>query len=360
MRKLLKNSRKKIGQLPGSLIYMGEDRKQDIIITLSRYNKEMYEEKKIKFPEENVPEPDENHITWINVDGIHDTALVGRLGEMFNIHSLTLEDILNTGHRPKTEDNGDYLFVVLKFLDCDSKGDEIKSEQVSLIINNQMIISFQEDKVDDFEAIRETLRKNKGKIRELGADYLAYRLLDTVVDKYFTVVENIGDRIIELEDELLESPTKLTLQKLYKLKSDMIIIRRAVWPLREVISGLEKIDSDIIRNTTQPYLRDLYDHVVQLIDTNENYREMVSGMMDIYLSSVSNKLNEIMKVLTIISTFFIPLNFLAGLYGMNFNTEASPLNMPELNWRFGYPMIIAVMLSVSGGLFIFFKKKGWF
>ncbi|MGE5351177.1 MAG: magnesium/cobalt transporter CorA [Acidobacteriota bacterium] len=356
MKKILKNSRKKVGQPPGSLIYMGDRTGNGIKINASQFNRENYSEKSILTPEEIKTAPDE--ILWLNVDGIHIPETIGAIGNQFGIHPLTLEDILNTAHRPKAEDNGSYMFIVMKMLSFES--DTLLSEQVSLIIGKNYVLSFQENATDEFETVRENLRKNKGKIRELGPDYLAYRLLDVVLDNYFSVLEKIGDRIEAVEDELIENPTRQTLEKIYKLKGEMIIIRRAVWPLREVISSLEKAETQLISKSTQPYLRDLYDHIVQLIDTNENYREMAAGLMDIYLSSVSNKLNEIMKVLTIISTFFIPLNFIAGLYGMNFNTNISKYNMPELNFYLGYPMVLSLMFLVSLGLFIYFKRKKWF
>lgn len=358
MKKILKNSRKKAGQLPGSLIYMGDRTGNGIKINVAEYDRDSFSEKILGSPEEIKLEGDKNF--WINVDGIHKPDVIGAIGEKFSIHPLTMEDILNTSHRPKAEDNGSYMFVVMKMLSCEAKTDLLKAEQISLIIGNNYVISFQEDAVDEFETVRDNLRQNKGKIRELGPDYLAYRLLDVVLDNYFSVLEKVGESIEAIEDELVENSTKQTLEKIYKLKGDMILIRRAVWPLREVISSLDKAETDLIAKTTRPYLRDLYDHIVQLIDTNENYREMTSGLMDIYLSSVSNRLNEIMKVLTIISTFFIPLNFIAGLYGMNFNTAVSKFNMPELNFYLGYPMVLSLMLLIALGLFVYFKRKKWF
>lgn len=358
MKKILKNSRKKSGQLPGSLIYMGDRTGNGIKINVTEYDRDNFSEKIAGSPEEIKLEEGKNF--WINVDGIHVPETIGQIGEKFGIHPLTMEDILNTSHRPKAEDNASYLFVVMKLLSFEGEPGLLKSEQVSLIIGKNYVISFQEDQSDEFETVRDNLRQNKGKLRELGPDYLAYRILDVVLDNYFSVLEKVGDNLESIEDELVEKPTKQTLEKIYKLKGDMIQIRRAVWPLREVISSLDKAETDLIAKTTRPYLRDLYDHIVQLIDTNENYREMTSGLMDIYLSSVSNKLNEIMKVLTIISTFFIPLNFIAGLYGMNFNTEVSKFNMPELNFYLGYPMVLSLMLLIALGLFAYFKRKKWF
>jgi magnesium transporter len=360
MKKLLKNADKKIGQSPGSLIYMGDITEREFKLKFFSYNKEDFLEEILSNPEEIKKYSDPNQKLWVNIDGIQHANLIGRIGEIFQINQLTLEDILNTSHRPKTEDLGDYIFIVFKLLGIEKTTKQMNVEHVSLILSEKFVLSFQEDEDDEFEIIRENLRKNKGHIREQGLDYLTYRILDFAIDNYFIVLENIGDRIEEIEDELLSKPSNDTLHQLYKLKGDMVTIRRVVWPLREAISVLEKTESPFLKKNITLYLRDLYDHIIQLIDTTENYREMISGMMDIYLSSISNKLNEVMKVLTIISTLFIPLTFIAGIYGMNFNTQVSPYNMPELNWLFGYPFVITIMLIVVLVLLFFFKKKKWF
>ncbi len=358
MKKLLKNTSRKIGQSPGTLIYTGEKPPGIFKCNLIAYNKDQYVEKIVSEPEEILQylKPDEK--IWINVDGIQHPDKIGKLGELFKINPLTLEDILNTAHRPKTEDLGEYIFIVIKLLKYDEN--QLKVEHVSLVLKKNFVLSCQEDEKDEFEVIRENIRKNKGHIREFKTDYLTYRLLDWVIDNYFSVLESVGDKIEEIEDELLAKPARETLHKLYRLKADMILIRRAVWPLREAINNLEKIESELLKSSTSIYLRDLYDHIIQIIDTTENYREMIAGMMDIYLSSVSNRMNEVMKVLTIISTIFIPLTFIAGIYGMNFNTNASPYNMPELNWFYGYPFILVVMFIVGLSLLYLFKRKNWF
>lgn len=358
MKKLLKDSKKKIGQAPGSLIYVGEKKPQDVKLTVTVYNQDAYDEVVIDSFDQLPKLMQPGKMIWINSDGLK-PDLVGKIGSYFNIHPLTLEDVLNTNHRPKTEDHGRYIFVVVKMLGYNHGEENVKVEHLSIIVGRDFVLTFQEDRIDEFEIIRENIRQNKGRIRELNTDYLAYRILDLIIDNYFSVIENFGDRIEDIEDELLEKPTEATLQKLYKLKGDMILIRRAIWPLRETISSLEKLETDIIARSSRPYLRDLYDHVIQIIDTTENYREMVAGMMDIYLSSVSNRLNEIMKVLTIISTIFIPLNFIAGIYGMNFNTSVSRFNMPELNWVLGYPFVLTLMLIVAVLLLYFFSRKKW-
>ncbi len=358
MKKLLRNTSRKIGQSPGTLIYTGEKPPGVFKCNLISYDKDQYFEKLISEPDEIIQYLNQDQKIWINVDGIQHPDKIGKLGEIFQINPLTLEDILNTAHRPKTEDLGEYIFIVIKLLKYDEN--QLKVEHVSLVLGKNFVLSFQEDEKDEFEVIKESIRKNKGHIREFKTDYLTYRLLDWVIDNYFSVLESVGDKIEEIEDELLAKPTRDILHKLYRLKADMILIRRAVWPLRDAINNLEKIESELLKSGTSIYLRDLYDHIIQIIDTTENYREMIAGMMDIYLSSVSNRMNEVMKVLTIISTIFIPLTFIAGIYGMNFNTNASPYNMPELNWFYGYPLVLVVMFVVGLSLLYLFKRKNWF
>lgn len=365
MSKLLKNTEKKAGQSPGSLIYTGDKKENGAEAHLIRYNGKDISEKIFSLKNGSLEEEihgfrKNDEILWMNLDGIQNADAIGKAGRVFHVHPLTLEDILNISHRPKAEDNESYIFVVIKMLSYVKESRQVKSEQLSIILKENLVLTFQEDKVDNFETLRENIRKRKGRLRDSGSDYLSYRVLDTVIDDYFAVLECIGDELEILEDELLEKPSHNTLQKLYLLKNNMISIRRAVWPLREVIALLEKSDSPLIDASTRPFLRDLYDHIVQIIDTTENYREMISGMVDIYLSSTSNRLNEIMKILTIISTIFIPLNFIAGVYGMNFNTAASRLNMPELNWYYGYPAVLSVMLAVALLLVLFFRRKKWF
>ncbi len=359
MKKLLKNTARKIGQSPGSLIYTGEKQAGIFKCNLISYEKDQVEEKIFSEPEEILQFLGSRQNIWINIDGIQQADRIGKIGGIFKINPLTLEDILNTAHRPKTEDLGEYIFIVIKLLKYDDES-QLKVEHVSLVLGKNFALSFQEDEKDEFEVIRESIRKNKGHIRDFKTDYLTYRLLDWVIDNYFSVLEYVGDRIEEIEDELLAKPSSITLHRLYRLKADLILIRRAAWPLREAINNLEKTESELIKNSTSIYLRDLYDHIIQIIDTTENYREMIAGMMDIYLSSVSNRLNEVMKVLTIISTVFIPLTFIAGIYGMNFNTSVSSFNMPELNWFLGYPIILSVMLLIAISLLYLFKRKKWF
>jgi magnesium transporter len=251
------------------------------------------------------------------------------------------------------EDYGDYLYVVVKMLHDKGKTGQVEAEQVSLIIGPNFVFSFQEGEGDVFEPIRERIRNGKGRLRKMGADYLAYSLLDAIVDYYFVILEKLGERVEFLEEELVTNPKTQTLQEIHHLKREMIFLRKAVWPLREVIGALERGESPLIQKGTSLYLRDVYDHTIQAIDTVETFRDMVSGMLDIYLSSVSNRLNAVMKVLTIIATVFMPLTFLAGVYGMNFKY------MPELEWRWGYPLVWAVMIGIGGVMLIYFKRKKW-
>jgi len=353
MQKHFKKRSEKSGLPPGTLVYVGEKKVEKGIITIFNYDSERYEEKELKSIEECFPYKDRPNVTWINIDGIHQVGIMEKIANHFGIHSLVMEDILNTGQRPKMDDLEDYVYVVLKMLNYNEEDDEIDAEQISIILGQNLVISFQEKERDVFEPIRERIRKNKGRIRKKGADYLAYALLDSVVDNYFTILEKIGERIEFLEEELVENPSTKTLQEIHRLKREMIFLRKSIWPLREVISGLERGESSLIKETTVIYLRDVYDHTIQVIDTVETFKDMLSGILDVYLSSISNKMNEVMKVLTIIATIFIPLTFLAGVYGMNFRY------MPELEWRWGYFAVLFLMAVVGIGMVIYVRKKKW-
>lgn len=353
MPRLIKRISKKAGLPPGALVHVGEKMDEEVRVTIIDYDEARFQEKEAKTIEECFPFKDKPTVTWINVDGIHQPEIVKKLGDFFGMHPLVLEDILNTGQRPKMEDFGNYIYIVLKMLCRDEKEDEIKAEQVSLIFGKNFVISFQERGGDVFNPIRERIRTGKGRIRKMGPDYLAYALIDAIVDNYFTILEKIGEKIEFMEEELVTNPTPKTLQTIHNLKRDTIFLRKSVWPLREVISVLERGESSLIKKSTQIYVRDVYDHTIQVIDTIETSRDMVSGMLDIYLSSVSNRMNEVMKVLTIIATIFIPLTFLAGVYGMNF------ARMPELEWHWGYPLVLLVMLAVGILMAIYFRRKRW-
>ncbi|MFH1788116.1 MAG: magnesium/cobalt transporter CorA [Candidatus Altiarchaeota archaeon] len=359
MSKFFKKGYRKAGLSPGTLVHVGKKRSDKIKITVIDYDESEFTEKNVKTVEECFKFRDKPTVTWINIDGLHDLESIEKLGKNFGIHSLVLEDIVNTNQRPKLEDFEDYIFLVLKMLYVREDDGEVHAEQISMILGKTFVISFQEQEGDIFDNIRERIRSGKGRIRKLGADYLAYSLMDAIVDNYFLILEKFGETIEEREEELVSNPDPETLQDIYSLKRELIFLRKSVWPLREVISGLERQESPLIQESTDIYLRDVYDHTIQVIDTIETYRDMVSGMLDMYLSSISNRMNEIMKVLTIIATIFIPLTFIAGIYGMNFNPDASPLNMPELNWYWGYPAIWTVMLSVGLIMYMYFRRKKW-
>ncbi|MBA3052027.1 magnesium/cobalt transporter CorA [bacterium] len=349
----IKRISKTAGHIPGEMIYVGEKKEGAVSVSLIDYDDKALSEKEISDVEELFPLKETPTVSWININGLRDTRLIEKLGGHFGIHSLTLEDIVNTAQRPKYEDFDSYIFVVLKMLMLDASGKGIVSEQVSLVLGANFVISFQEKKGDVFDAIRERIRQNKGRIRRAGPDYLAYSLLDAVVDNYFSILENTGEQIEEMEEKLLANPSPQTLRKIHDLKRGIIFLRKSVWPLREVAGSLERGESKLIKKSTVIFLRDLYDHTIQVIDTVETLRDMLSGTLDIYLSSVSNRMNEIMKVLTIFAAIFIPLTFLAGIYGMNFEF------IPELKWRWGYFYALGLMAAVGFGLLIFFRRKKW-
>ncbi|UCG31410.1 MAG: magnesium/cobalt transporter CorA [candidate division WOR-3 bacterium] len=348
-----KRKAKKAGLPPGTLVHVGEKKTEKIRIRVLDYTEGTFEEKDITKVEDCYPFKEKSTVTWINVDGIHDVDIIEKIGENYGVHPLLLEDILNTEQRPKIEDFEDYIFLVLKMLAFDEKEHEVKIEQVSFVIGPNYVISFQEKEGDVFDPVRERIRNAKGRIRRMGADYLAYALLDAIVDSYFFILEKIGDKIEGLEEDLIANPDAKTLQTIHYLKREMIFLRRSVWPLREVISGMSRKESALIKESTEIFLRDVYDHTIQVIDTIENFRDMVSGMLDIYLSSLSNRMNEVMKVLTIFAAIFIPLTFVAGIYGMNF------AYMPELGWKWGYFGALAVMAGIGITMLVYFKKKHW-
>jgi magnesium transporter len=354
MPKLLKKRSKKAGLPPGTLIHIGEKKIEEPKITIFDYDDQHFEEREVKALEECFVFREKPTITWINVEGVHKVEMIEKLGECYGFHPLVLEDILNTDQRPKMEIYGNYIYIVLKMIYDGDINHLIEMEQVSLILGSNFVISFQEGREGDvFNPVRERIRSGKGLIRKMGSDYLAYSLLDTIVDNYFLILEKLGEKIELLEEELVTHPTNKTLQEIQKIKNEMIFTRRAVWPLREVISGLGRKESPLVKETTEIYLRDVYDHTVQVMDTIETYREMLSGMLDIYLSSVSNRLNSVMKVLTIIATIFMPLTFIAGIYGMNFKY------MPELEWRWSYPAIWLIIVIIGISMLIYFRKKKW-
>jgi len=342
---------KKTGLSPGSLVHVGAEYAEKSKITLIRYNETIFEEKEIASISDLLREKNNEGIVWINVDGL-DAKLIEDVGGIYDLHPLILEDILNTDQRPKTEDFGNYIYIVLKNFNNKNNGN-LPSEQVSIILGKNFILSFKEKETSLFEPIRERLRGNKGRIRKAGPDNLAHALIDNVVDNYFFVLEELEERIEYLEDDLVTQTSPVNLQAIHSLKRELIVLRKSLWPLREAISTLERTDSELITASTHIYFKDIFDHIIAIIDTVETYREMLSGMLDIYLSTVSNRLNEVMKVLTIIATIFMPLTFLAGVYGMNFKY------MPELEWRFGYFSVLGVMLVIALLMLKYFKNKKW-
>jgi magnesium transporter len=353
MPKFLKQYQEKVGLAPGTLVHIGTGKSESVKVTLIEYDENHFEESTIENIEEYMPFSDKPGIKWLDVDSVHQIELIESFGNQFGIHPLTLADIVNTKHRPKMEDYGEYIYIVLKMIDYDEKNKSLLVEQVSVVFGNNFVITFQEHEGDLFDPIRERLRNGVGKIRNYGADYLAYSLMDTIVDNYFVILEKVGEDIEDIEEELLNNPSQDTLRKIHDLKREMIFLRRSVWPLREITGLMQRGETKLINDSTQIYLKDIYDHTIQVIDSIEAARDMLSSMMDVYLSSVSNKMNNIMKVLTIIATIFMPLTFIAGVYGMNFE------NMPELKWSWGYPAVLLLMFFISITMFIFFWKKKW-
>jgi len=353
MAELIGKSSEKIGLPPGMLVHIGERKDAEVRITVLDYNEKQFQEKEAQSVEECFPFKDKESVSWINVNGIHQPEIIEKIGKHFGIHPLILEDIVNTEQRPKIEDFEDYIFVALKLIWYEEERNEIKAEHASLILGSNFVVSFQESEGDVFSPIRERIRNGKGRIRRMGNDYLLYALVDTVVDHYFLVLEKLGEKIESLEECLVTDPKPDTSIAIHTLKREVIFLRRSLRPLREVVSYLERVDSSLIHESTGIYLRDVYDHTIQIVDTVDTFRDMLSGMLEIYLSSVSNRMNQVMKVLTIMATIFIPLTFIAGIYGMNFKY------IPELEWRWGYPIILASMAAIGVTMIILFRRKKW-
>jgi len=341
---------RKAGLPPGTPVHIGERKSETTRLMLLYYDEREAVEKQIEAVEECLAFRDRPGVTWINVSGMHDVARLERLGNTLGLHPLVIEDILSTDQRPKTENYSEYLYIVLKSLGGDQ---EIAAEQISLILGHGFVISFLESDSGIFNGVRDRLIKNPAHYAKSGADYLAYALMDTVVDNYFVIFEKFGDRIEALQEVLIARPEPENLRELNVLKQEVLYLRKSVWPLREVVSTLQRGDSPLVQKSTGLYLRDLYDHTIHVIDTLETYRDMLSGMMDIYLSSLSIRLNEVMKVLTIIATIFMPLSFIVGIYGMNFRY------MPELGWRWGYPLVLLLMTAIAAGMLVYFRRKKW-
>ena len=342
-----------IGLPPGTPVFVGEQQSEAVKITLYDYDDAHTERRIVQSIEECFPYKDLPSVTWINVDGLHDVAMLERLAHDYGLHPLTIEDIVNTQQRPKVEFFDNYIALNLKMYTFDINTYELDIDHVSLVLGKNFVLTFQERQGDLFDAIRTRIQYNKGKIKKGGADYLAYSLLDAIVDGYFKVLDRIGDEIEDIEEKLFTNPESSILQDLHDLRQELIFFRKTVWPLRTIMNELDRQETELIEDSTSVYLRDLYDHVVQVIETLETFREMLSGHLEVYLSTISNKTNEIMKFLTIIGTIFIPLTFIAGVYGMNFK------HMPELEWRWGYYLIWAVMIGIGVALLAYFRKKNW-
>ena len=342
----------KVGAPPGTLVHVGDDAELPTVVSVVRYGPQGVEELETQDAAACLPEDGFEGVTWVCVRGLGDVELIRAIGECFDLHPLVLEDILDTGHRPKVEDYEAYLYFVAHLFG--SADDTLTAEQVSLVLLPAVVLSFEEAGGPDvFEPVRERIRNGKGRIRGMGADYLFYALIDAIVDSYFVALEETGARVEVLEDQVVEDPQPEVLRDIHRLKSRLTLLRKGTWPMRDAVSRLERGISDLITPATAPFLRDVYDHTIQVAESAETYREMLLAMLDTYLSSVSNRMNEVMKVLTIIATIFIPITFVAGIYGMNFK------HMPELEWPWAYPMVLAVMAAVALGMVMFFRRRNW-
>ena len=350
----LKKSSKKAGLSPGTLLHVGERKVDDIKISIMDYDEAHLSEIVVDTIEACGQITETDSITWINISGIHDVDMIQKLGNCFSLHPLVLEDVLNTNQRPKLDDFDAYLFLSLKMVYPDEAFETIYYEQISLIVGPSYVISLQEVEKDVFDPVRERIRHAKGRIRKKGSDYLAYAMMDLVVDHYFKILEELGEKIEVLQDEVIENPEPSSLAVIQSLKKELLFLRKSIWPMREIINTLTRGESDLIHEDTVIYLRDVYDHTIQIIDTIETFRDMLSGTLDIYLSNVSNRMNEVMKVLTIIATIFIPMTFIAGIYGMNFKY------MPELEWTWSYPLLWLVLVCLFIMMIAWFKRKKWF
>jgi magnesium transporter len=344
----------KSGLPPGSLVYAGgHPADKDARITLLDFDEQHIDEKVIDNIEDCLPFANADTVTWINVDSVQMPGVLDSFGRVLGFHPLVLEDILHTDQRPKYEDYDEYIYLVLKMLDYDAEKREITTEQLSLVLGANYVISFQERPGDPFDPVRERIRKSVGRIRKMRPDYTAYALMDAVVDRYFEVLEKVGEKIELIETMLATNPKPNALRMIHDLRRELIFLRKSVWPLREVIGSMQRSESPLIHESTELFLRDLHDHVIRVAESVDTYRDMLSSMQDVYLSSLSNRTNEIMKVLTLFSSIFLPLTFITGVFGMNFH------NFPELDWHYGFQATIVLMVLMGLGMFAFFKRKKW-
>jgi len=345
------------GTPPGTLV-RAEAAEVPLRLSLIDYTDSDFVEKDLVTAAQCQPYLERPTITWIHIQGQVEPDTLRQLGEMFGLHALALEDVLNTGQRPKIDSYDDQLFVVMSIPISGENG--ATTEQVSLFVGKGFVVSFHQGSEDIFEPVRKRLRNHSGKIRGRGADYLLYTLLDIIIDQGFPVLEAFGEQIEDLEVELLESPDKDTLHALHQVKRELLLLRRMLWPQREVLNMLIRDEHPLVAEDTKLYFRDCYDHTIQIMDLVETYRDMTASMLDVYLSSISNRLNDVMRILTVIATIFIPLTFIVGIYGMNFDRSAGPWNMPELGWPYGYALIWLVMIAIAVGMLIYFKRRRWF
>lgn len=354
MSRLSRKTLQKVGSSPGTLVHVGEKRTDTVHLSLMHYDGKDLIERTLDKVEDGLALVDSGATTWINIDGIHDVTFMEHFGRQHGIHPLTLEDVLNTTQRPKAEVFDEYLYVVLKMLRYDTARGAVVSEQVSLIIGPHSLVSFQEAAGDVFEPVRDRIRKGQGRIRSSGSDYLAYALIDAIVDNYFVTLDHVGQRLEEMEEAIDAHPDADLLASIHDVRRELILLRKQIWPMRDVIAQLLKDDSPFISNATRLFIRDIYDHTIQVIDTIGSFRDTLSSLQELYLSMNSNRMNEVMKVLTIIATIFIPISFITGIYGMNFQ------HMPELAWRWGYPSVWILIVVVVAIMLMYFRSKKWF
>lgn len=341
-----------VGLSPGTLTE-NKNPENNSVVTVMSYNATSLEERTIPSLDELQKYKSADAVSWINIDGTEDSESLKKIGEIFNLHPLLLEDVSTAEQRPKLDEFEEQLFTILNMLSYNSEKNCITVEQIGIVLGRNYVLSFQEAGGDVFDPNRNRIRNNKGKHRKYSADYLFYTLIDTIVDNYFIILEKIGERLEDIEDNLISEPTNDILNDLYKIKRELILLRKSIWPLREVLMKFEREEYELITDSTQTYFKDVYDHTVQIIDTLESFRDLSGGMLDLYMSSISNKMNAVMKVLTVISTIFIPLSFLAGIYGMNFDY------IPELKWKYGYFGFLASCLAILIAMLFYFRKKKW-
>jgi magnesium transporter len=352
-RRITKNTSIKAGMKPGALVHVGVPVKEGVRVSLIKYSEDEYSEEEVDLVDFSLAAP-YSGVKWIKAEGINDPEIIEKLGEIFGINPFVQEDILNTGSRPKLDEYEGYIFIVAKQLAFEKEGNQLNSEQISIVLGKGFVISFCESESGVFDSVMRRVKGSKSLVRKMGPDYLAYAMIDTVVDNYFEILENIEDKVDLLEEELISRPRKTTLKEIYELKKELMLLRKSVWPLREVINGMQIGNQEFIEKGTELYLRDVYDHIVQVIDTAQLFVDIITGMLDTYLSSINNRMSEIMKVLTIFSAIFIPVTFLAGVYGMNF------AYMPELNQRWAYPAFWVIVLTAIGAMLLVFKRRNWF